>query len=87
MTCNVVVTITLEKPVSSPIHPEDTGCIFHQYHARSGSCARNRYECDCCEILSFFRAEWKRQSVVMQKLVSGENTGSGAAHLGLWMIS
>jgi len=32
MTCNVV-TIALEEPVSSPIHPEDTGYIFHQNHA------------------------------------------------------
>jgi hypothetical protein len=33
MASNVVVTITLEVPVSSPIHPEDIGCIFHQNHA------------------------------------------------------
>ena len=33
MTCDVVVTITLEEPVSSPIHPEGTGCIFLQNHA------------------------------------------------------
>ena len=33
MTCNVVAAIALEEPVFSPIHPEDTGCIFNQNHA------------------------------------------------------
>ena len=32
MTCNVD-TLALAEAVSSPVHPEDIGCIFHQNHA------------------------------------------------------
>jgi hypothetical protein len=62
-----------------PIETEET-------NKRSGSHAGNRYKCDCCEIMSFCHVQWKRCSVVMQKLVSGESTSGGAAHLGPWMI-
>jgi hypothetical protein len=60
---------------------------WKKQNKRSGSHAGNRYKCDSCEIMSFCHEQWKRRSVVMQKLVSGECTSSGAAHLGLWMIS